>query len=261
MSSQKRIFMAFLRIAYANLLHARINFFAIVAYWAVSLGVLIVFWKTLFQFLPVSIGVWNFPRLCILNSFCYISWGVFVFFWGMHRIPEKVVAGQLDKFLSRPIHPLLGLVGEELNLIGVYEVIAGLAALITICIHYAIYPNFVGVLLSTVALVLGTLGIVIVHGVVSLFSFWLGRVDAIQGVLDHFDEFQRYPIDFYSSWLQKILKYIVPIYFPGTFAARIFLNLTVHWSEWLLLFIVLSVWVGIFIFLYRKCMVRYEANG
>lgn len=251
----------FFRISTAQLAYYRANFFLVVSYWLVSLFVLVVFWKVLFSFLPKSIGEWSFSQLCILNSLCYISWGFFVFFWGLHQIPQKVIGGTLDKFLARPISPLVGLLGEEIHLEGIYEIIAGISGICLFSWNYGFRPSFGQVFFSFLALIFGTLILVFLHGVISLGSFWFGRVDNLRNIIDTMDEFQKYPLTFYPKSFHFFLMFLVPLYFPGSFAARIYLGMPIPSLHWVFFLLSFLFWAGLFVIVYSQCLKRYEANG
>lgn len=255
------ILFRFIRIAFCHLTYFRINFFLIIGYWLISLSVLVIFWKALFQFLPQGIGDWDFPKLCLLNSICYLSWGTFVFFWGLYQIPKKVISGDLDKFLARPISPLIGLLGEGIHLEGIYEMLSGLIGLIAISWYYSLIPTASQVALSLFAMMLGTLALVFLHGVISISSFWVGRIDSLRQIIDSLDEFQKYPLSFYPMNIRWVLMIIVPLYFPGSFAASLYLGIVVPLWHWAALLMTVLFWGGLFCVLYQRGLRRYEANG
>lgn len=251
----------YLRIAFCNLTHSRVNLFGLLFYWFVSLSVLIIFWQALFQYLPAQIGIWDFPKLCILNSICYISWGIFVFFWGLHQIPQKVISGELDKFLARPISPLLGLIGEEIRFIALYEIIAGIISATIFSYYYEIPITLVKTAFASACLLLGTLIMVLVHGCISLSSFWFGRIDSLQQIIDSMDEFQKYPLSFYPKNFRWFLFFVIPLYFPGSLTAQVFLDMPIPAIEWVFFAFAFCFWLAAFLLLYRKCLYHYEANG
>lgn len=251
----------FLRLAVARLAYYRINFLAVVGYWLVSLFVLVVFWKVVFRFLPERLGDWDFPRLCILNSMCYVSWGIFVFLWGLYQIPVKVVSGDLDKYLSRPISPLIGVIGEEIRLEGVYEVTAGIFGVVLFTLTYQLYPTFLHCIECIFAILMGTITLAFLHGSISLAAFWIGRVDSMRYIVDSMDEFQKYPISLFPTGLKFVLMSIVPLYFPGTFAAQIYLGHQPPLWHWVLFGAITLGWSCLFAALYGRCLRRYEANG
>lgn len=259
--SYLKILNQYMRIATKNLLQYKVNFVFILIYWALSLSLLIVFWKVLFQHLPESLGDWDFYSLCILNSICYISWGIFVFFWGIHQIPQKVFRGEIDKFLSRPMPVLLGLFGEGLNFTAVYEILAGFLSLLLFTFWQQDFPNILQAFLFLVALIGGTLAVVLVHGCISLLSFWFGKISFVQSFIDDLDDFQKYPISFYPAKIQYFLIFILPIYFPGSFAAKIYLGLAIPNWHWVAFGVCLLVWSIIFMVLYKACLRKYEAHG
>ena len=179
-----------------------------------------------------------------------------MFFWGLHQIPGKVVEGQLDRFLSRPISPLVGLLGEEIHLEALYEIVAGVFSLVLVCAVYSLWPDFGDLLAALAALVAGTLILVLVHGVISLSSFWFGRLEALQSIVDEMDDFQKYPLSFYPRNFRWFLIFVLPLYFPGAFAAKLYLGMEVEARMWLFLGC-----LALFLILYRRCLAHYEANG
>ena len=251
----------YVQIAFKNFVNYRTNFIMVVLYWFVSLGVLVIFWKALFRYLPQGMNVWDFPRLCVLNSVCYISWGLFVLFWGLHQIPQKVINGEVDKYLSRPMSPLTGFLGEGIYLECIYEILSGIISIVLIVVYYSINISFINIIQFSVVIFLSTLVIVLIHGCLSLLAFWFGKIDSLQSILDDLDNFQKYPLVFFPKNIKLFLIFVVPLYFPGSFSTKILLGIPVpswHWGALIACFI---FWGGVFFIMYKRCLIRYEANG
>jgi ABC-2 type transport system permease protein len=255
-----RLFIEFFRIAMKRLVYFRASFVFMLAYWIVSISILFFFWNTVLASQSKILG-WSIGELCFLNSLAYISWGLFVVFWGFRTIPDKVRSGAIDKYLMRPVSPLIAVLGEEIHLTGLYEVFAGCLAMWICIIAFNLKIQLIGIFGALVALFLGTFTILVIHGCVSLLGFWFGRVSAIQKIVDQMDEFQRYPIQFFGGSAQKLLIFVMPVYFPGTLAASSLLGKPALENAFAFLVAVCIFWIAVFILLYRKALVRYESSN
>jgi len=212
---------------------------------------LIIFWRVIFRFLPDFIKDWDFKRLIGLNSICYISWGFFTLFWGIHNIPEKVIKGELDKFLARPMSIMVGLIGEGIRLEAVYEIFTGIVSLVMITVYYNIRPSLIDIFLGLSALIIGTTVVILVHGTVSLLSLWIGRMEHFQSVIDGFDDFQKYPLEFFPGKIHFFLLYILPLYFPGAFATKLYFGMKIPVWHYVSLLGVLIFWTLAFSLTYK----------
>lgn len=252
---------AFWKLSFRKLSEFRTNVVLIFTQWIISIAIILVFWKTIFQYINV-LKDWNFPELAILNAMCYISWGIFILFNGFYALPRKVLRGALDKYLCRPINPLIGLIGEEFRLEAFYQIFAGILIIILVVIAYQLNISPINFLIGIIFMSSATLIIVLIHGVIALSSFWLGKITALQQFLDDFDEFQRYPVNFFPSTLRIFLTFIFPVALAGSYPVSIMLDKTTNWWPWVAVSLLLScLWFVFFIILWKRALVRYESLG
>ena len=247
----------YVTLSLKSLMAFRFQFVSYILHWIISLFINSFFWWIMFKHLPKSIGEWNFYDLCLLNSLCYISWGIFTIFWGFHLIPDKIINGQMDKFLCRPMSPLIGLIGEGFYPSAIYEIISGLG-LVIFFMHLSEQAfSLKLIFLSSLAILMGTYCVILFHAIIALLSLWLGRINILQSMLHELDEFQRYPSNFFPKKISMLLKVGIPLYFPGTFACSILLEKHILPYDWILLIGLCCIFTLLFIFIYSESLKNY----
>ncbi|KAB3534823.1 hypothetical protein F8154_08145 [Alkaliphilus pronyensis] len=223
----------------------------------------IIFWRAVFGNTD-QLGNWQFEELVILGIFGSTSWALSDFFAGAWQLPEKITQGALDKYLTKPIHPLFAAIMESMQL---EETCKGVLAFTLLSIVASVKYNYsitiTNVLLSIVILVIGVCIISLMRIFFSLFTFWIGQSNGLNVIL-HLEDFnfERYPIDIFGKYLKYLLTWCIPVGYLATYPTVIFLrksenNLIIF----LLGVLVLATWFIIVSFLWKRGIKRYEANG
>jgi ABC-2 type transport system permease protein len=184
-------------------------------------------------------------------------------FLGLRRLPERVREGALDKYLCRPVDPIVVTCFESVYVVSFLRHLAvalvGLAACLWVFqLRVTAWRALLAVLLALIA----TLVWACLRGTVSLLSFWIGKVGTIGFFLNVGRRFERYPIDVYPRAVRVTLTWFVPAALTGTYPAMVLLgkplDLGLTFAVALLL---LGVWGGVLAFVSGMALRRYEAYG
>lgn len=241
----------------------RTDFVTSIAHHLVYQTIFIVFWQSVIAHTSGRIGDWTFPDLAILSAFSLVATGVMQWFVGLLQLPAKVIRGDIDKYLCRPVSPVFALVAEDVNVLAsVYQLSSALTILVTVCVYFAV-PVSVGAAAAGVALLLLGCGVVLlVQTCVGLLSFWCGDVSRINAILMLSREFERYPLDLFPAGIRFLFVGIVPIGLISTYPVLAILGRTESILPYLGTAVgLLAVWAVLFRMMWRRALRRYESSG
>jgi len=226
-------------------------------------GIFLIFWKSVLAFTASRLGGWTFPELAVLTSFTLVSAAVAQWFVGLQQLSSKILDGDLDKYLCKPVSPLLALLGESVNALVSFQQLVSAGLLLTaVCLYYRVPLTLGGVAAGLAILALGCATILLIRGCVALSAFWLGDVSRISGLFEISGDFERYPINLFPGWLQGTLTWIVPVGLISTWPVLAFLGKGGPPWAWLAVGAALVLfWSLLFGEIWRRALRRYESFG
>jgi ABC-2 type transport system permease protein len=252
-------------VSFQNSSAFRLDFLTSIAHNLVYQGIFITFWMSVMNHSPGPLGQWSFPELSILTASTLIAGALMQWSSGLVQLPAKVIRGDLDRYLCRPVSPLFALLAEEVNALeSFYQLASALLLLGSICIYYQVPVTLGAAAASLGLLFIGTLVVLLVQACVGLLSFWYGEVSRLNRMLLLTREFERYPLDLFPLWIQGTLTWIVPIGLISTYPVLVLLNKAQAetFAMYLAIGVVLLiVWVLIFLWMWARALRRYESFG
>jgi ABC-2 type transport system permease protein len=148
---------------------------------------------------------------------------MFLFFFGIIRLPELISTGELDRFLARPVDPLIALSFERIDPGSAF---LGIPALAIIGIAAAGSGWAVGPL--EILRYVGAVGLMLVlcfqlMVLVRVPSFWIKRAEALQNVENSFMEFAfKVPGTAYRGAFKIVFRVVLPYGLIASFPAEAF---------------------------------------
>lgn len=258
-----RLLFRFVAISFRDMSEFRLDFFTSIVHSVIYQAIFIVFWKSILSFTSQSLGTWRFADLVILSAFTLVSNAIMLWFSGILRLPQKVVKGELDKYLSKPLSPLFALLAEDINgLASAQQMLSAIVILGGACVWFGVRPAPGNVLVSLVLMVIGCIVLLLIQGWISMLTFWWGDVSRLNGLFMMTGEFERYPINLFPLGVRRFLTWIVPIGAVSTYPVLVFLGKAESPARYFGIAALLAVvWMSIFQFSWRKALSRYEAFG
>ena len=258
-----RLLSRFFILSLRNLSEFRLDFWVSLVHTLVYQAVFLVFWRSIVAATGERLGDWGFAELAVLCAFTLLATAVMQWFVGLLRLPGKILEGDLDKYLCKPISPLFAVLAEEVDGLSCVQQLAGgvliLGSLVT---YYDLAIEPLNLLASLVLLLLGCCVVTLIQGSIALSSFWLGDVSRVQQLLAVTGEFERYPLTVFSPWVQRLLTWVIPIGLLSTFPVLVFLGRAPALSTPLYAAAVLTLLWSIALHrLWRRAIVRYESFG
>jgi ABC-2 type transport system permease protein len=210
-----------------------------------------------------SLGTWTVGELLVLNFVLNVQGALSIPFLGFQRLPERVREGALDKYLCRPVNPILVTCFESMYVVAFVRHLAiGLAGVGACLWIFQLRVTAWRALLAALLSLLTTLIWTCLRGTVSLLSFWMGKVRTIDFFLGVGRRFERYPIDVFPRAVRVTLTWFVPAAFTGTYPAMVLLGKPLDLGPtFAVALILLGLWGGVLALVSQKALQRYEAFG
>ncbi len=184
----------------------------------------------------VFIGI-IFSQIPNLDGFLFYE---IIFIYGFSLVPKGIdhlltdnlwkVAwfivrkGDFDKYLTRPINPLLHVIMESIQFDALGELLTGIILMIIASIKLSIQYTFVNVALMIIAMVFGTLIFTSIKIACSAFAFKIKQSGSILQIFYMTSDFAKYPVTIYNSIVRNIITYIIPFaftaYYPASYILR-----------------------------------------
>ena len=132
--------------------------------------------------------------------------------------------GDFDKYLTRPIHPLVHVIMEDFQPDAFGELLIGIVLMGSAASALMLEWTVVKVLLMLIAVIFGALiftGIKIIGAAIAL---WIKQSGSILQIFYLTSDFAKYPVTIYSSFVRNIVTYIIPFaftaYYPAAYLLR-----------------------------------------
>ena len=188
-------------------------------------------------------------------------------FFHLVGLDEFIVEGTFDRFMIRPLSPLLQLLGEEINLNGVSDVIFGVAALAlamtNLKLQFTVW-QWLYLLLALIFSALIELGITLA---LSSVAFWTGRSGSLVYTVNqvNWNMTQQYPLEMFGRGFRVLVTCFIPVAFLNYYPARWLLGKTapgdpLYFLSFLAPFVAL-VLLGIAAFVWKEGLRHYNSTG
>ena len=223
-----------------------------------------IFWEIVL--VGQSFEGWLLPDILIFSALGYFCWGIASFFFtGVWVMPNKIVEGEIERWLCRPLrHPLLGVLFEDVWVGGGAYLVVSTILLALVSVQYRIQYSLVNLFLAFLILVLGMTCLYLLYSTISsLLGFIIGRAEFIQEAFDSLeDNFSRIPATRLPGGIKGILIFGYPVAFISAFPAEVLLeHVDIAMAIGIILFqIPLTIfWLIAFLLVWRFGIKQYES--
>lgn len=197
-----------------------------------------------------ALGGWTLPEITFLYGMRLTSHGIFyATISQMFEFDRVLINGEFDRFLVRPMSPLLQVLTRKLRVNCFGDLLGGIALLIAagrgVDVDWS--PASLGLLAAAVvggALVEGSVQIAM-----SSLSFrYLNTLQLRVAANEIFNVYGNYPIRIFPGLMQYLLTFVLPVAFVAYLPASVILDKTddLHVAPW---FGVVAPLVGVTLFL------------
>ncbi len=261
-----RIYPRLIRISFHSLVQYRADFltglFGIVAINACNLGLIGILVSRF-----VHLGGWSIWQVVFLYSLWILGHSVYsLFFWHLSYLEEFLLEGTFDRFLIRPASPLVQLLGAELQVMGIVDVVVGVAGLTlayrNLQLHWGpgLWAFFGLALLSGAAIETA------LSWLVACLAFWTGRSYAAYAVVARLSYLvQQYPLDIFGPWFRVVVTGVIPVAFINYYPSLLLLGKAAASGPWRWLALASPLaalgLLGVSATVWRLGLSRYSSSG
>lgn len=169
-------------------------------------------WEIVFMY-----GVWTAGNSIYSLLFLHID-----------MLEVYIVEGNFDRFLLRPLSPFVQLLGEEINLNGGADLIAGIGCLYLSMTHLNLHFGLAHWAFLLVAMLSGALISTGITWVLSSVAFWTGRSHALINIAMQFNwrMTQQYPLEMFGRGFRVLVTVFIPVAFLNYYPSRWLLGKT-----------------------------------
>lgn len=168
---------------------------------------------------------WTREEIIFIYGFFLIPFALFSMFFDFWDFNERyIIRGEMDRILTRPVHPLAQVSLESIAPDRIFGVFSGLIimgyALIKLELSFAWYDLLVFVVLVTsCVMIYGG-----VYTAIAAISFFSDSRTGISPMIWNIQNYGRYPVDIYNSVIRILLTWILPFAFVGFYPSAYFLR-------------------------------------
>lgn len=219
MSQLWRIYRVFFTSAFARELEFRANFFAKIVQNVIWIGFFVLILLVIYSNAKTVAG-WTEEQSFVLAATCFIMNAVVAgVFMALMEIPEQVRRGTLDFVITKPVDSQFWVSFRRFNFDQIGTLIAGIGILIPLAIKLptvtALGALGYGILLLCSCAIFYSLNLFLMT-----LGIWLVRVDNLWVLGETVMQVARYPLDIYSTGLQRFFTVVLPLAFIATIPSR-----------------------------------------
>lgn len=214
-----RIYRTFFTSSLARELEFRANFFAKILQNVVWIGFFLLIILVIYRNTDTIAG-WSKGDAMILAASCFLMNAVVsALFMSLMEIPEQVRRGTLDFVITKPIDTQFWVSFRRFNFDQIGTVLVGVALVVVGVRMSGLSPSAAQFAAYLVLLASATTLFYAFNMALMTLGIWLVRVDNLWVLGETVMQVARYPIDIYTTGLQRFLTYFVPLAFLATVPA------------------------------------------
>ena len=185
----------------------------------------ILFIGIIFDQIP-NLSGWNFYEILFIYGFSLIPKGLdHLTTDNLWKVAYFVVRrGDFDRYMTRPINPLVHCIIETLQFDALGEFVIGIILLVYASIKLKVEYTFVNMTLMIIAIIGGIVIFASIKIACAAIAFWIKRSGSILQMLYMSSDFARYPVTIYSGVIRNLITYIIPFaftaYYPASYIIR-----------------------------------------
>lgn len=254
----RRLLGAHLRAA----LQYEADFWIMIAAAAMTQVVGVVFLGAIFAKIPHLNG-WTFWEVVTVYAMVSLGEGVgSLFFEGTWRMARRINQGELDYLLVRPFPVALQVMGSDVGLNGVGNIVVG-GALLGLGVAHSRIEWSVGMVALAIVLLISA---IVIKTAISLGtnsgSFWIAGPFSVVGyALHQVGDLARYPVTIYALGVRLVLGVVIPFAFASFFPVALLLDRGEAAKLGLLTPIVAVYCVVAARWVFQRGLRRYESAG
>ena len=257
-----RLYKTFVVQQLKQLMEYRVDFLTGAGSFLVGQITNIVFISIIFSQIPQLQG-FKYYEIIFIYGFSLIPRGLdHLFTDNLWKVAWFIVRkGDFDKYLTRPINPLVHVIMEALQFDALGELLTGIVIMVIASIKLGINYTAVSILLMILAFIFGTVIYSAIKIAGAALALWIKSSGSILQVLYMSSDFAKYPVTIYNGAVRNIITYIVPFAFTAYYPASYILRGNNPWFCFGVGAGVATILLTLSVLLWNKGISAYESAG
>ncbi len=179
----------------------------------------------IFRQIPNLAG-WSIKEILFIYGFSLIPKGIdHLFFDNLWAVGHFLVQkGDFDKYLTRPVNTLFHVMVEKLQIDALGELLVGIAMVCITLPSLTVEWSVQKILLAVLVIPFATLIYTGIKTITAAIAFWTKKSGNITYMFYMVNEFSKYPVKIYNSFVRNIITYIIPFAFTAYYPAEYILK-------------------------------------
>lgn len=204
---------------------------------------------------------WSLNQILFIYGFSLIPKGIdHLFFDNLWAVGQRLVRkGDFDKYMTRPLNPLVYVLIETFQVDALGELIVGIALLVST--WSLIDWNIIKIILFIIVIPFATAIYTALKISLSSLAFWMKQSGSLLYVFYQMNAFSKYPITIYNAGIRFVITFLIPFAFTAYYPATYFItgkNFLFNIGGCI---IVSIVFLNFSIWLWNKGISVYESAG
>ncbi|GAB7389333.1 ABC-2 family transporter protein [Bacillaceae bacterium] len=184
----------------------------------------LVFILVVFAHIPFLHG-WTRDEVIFIYGFFLVPYALFATFFNIWDFNERyIVRGEMDRVLTRPLHSLVQIILETMELESLFGAVTGLIIMFYAGSRLDLTLHWYDPLIFVLFVLGGTLVYAGIFVSLAAIGFWSDSRTGIMPMMYNIGNYGRYPVDIYNRVIRFILTWVLPFAFVGVYPASYFLQ-------------------------------------
>ena len=257
-----RLYKTFIVQQLKRLMEYRVDFLTGATSFLVGQVTNIVFISIIFSQIPHLKG-FDYYEIIFIYGFSLVPKGLdHLFTDNLWKVAWFIVRkGNFDKYLTRPINPLVHVIMEELCFDALGELLTGIVLMVIASVKLGIDYTFGKVALMLLAFAFGMVIYAAIKIAGAALALWIKSSGSILQVFYMSNDFAKYPVTIYNSAVKNIITYIVPFAFTAYYPASYILRGNDPWFCFGVGTAIAAVLLTLAVLLWNRGLRAYESAG
>jgi len=221
------------------------------------------FWGTIYSYTK-TINGWTFGQVMLVQGFFAMF---LAFFWSIFHFSEHmdklIIYGGLDRFLVRPMNPLVAYMFEMFS-VDIFGRLFSTIVFFWIALQLGASMNIMNFAAAVVMVFLSSAIFALILVALSSLAFWIGKMESVIAVFDLVWNISDYPITIFPVTAQILMTFGIPLAFMQTYPTLFTmqqLNLSYFLQLIVIEILLIFIWLQIATFVWNKGLKRYSSYG
>lgn len=173
------------------------------------------------------VGNWSFDHFMVYFGCAFIMEGIYMFFFfnGHTRISLKILTGEMDYFLSKPLSEIFYLSCHSSNIgSGISNLILGSIYLVHGMKNMQLTVSLNQLVLFVSLFLCGLILYFSISFIINCLSFWILQTGVLFNLFLNMTDLLRYPGDIFPKGIQFFITFIIPFQFISIVPAKYLLG-------------------------------------